>query len=67
MSDEREDEQQDVELDRMEISRVLGPDGQYMVKAYFSDGLSYYDALAMLEMTKDTARVVLFSFGNGGD
>ena len=66
MSDAPEDEQ-DIELDRMEISRVLGPDGQYMVKAYFSDELSYYDALAMLEMTKDTARAVLFSFGNGGD
>ena len=64
MSDEQQEDEQGIELDRMEISRVLGPDG-YVVAAYFSDGLTYYDALAMLEMTKDTARAVLFSFDNG--
>ena len=59
MSDEQEDEQQDIELDRIEIRRVLDPDGQYVLTAQFSEELSYYDALAMLEMTKDTARALL--------
>ena len=44
MSDEQEDEQQDIELDRIEIRRVLDPDGQYVLTAQFSEELSYYGA-----------------------